>query len=287
MANSKTHGNVNLALAALAAQGPDIKVQRVTPIGNKFARVLATISATASVAQTQVAAKRDLHHLLTPVPNTFAALASNGVTKTIEFVVGVLEERVVLDQSNATRFAAVASTNMYIDSEEKLWSANKTDAGVVLIKSHAGDDMEIMSALMKCVASTAVGQQESLPAADAQVRDRNKIEGGDLVTFVSESTGRVDMGFVVAALAGEDGSDRGLFITNQDGSFQGAVDRNLVIATVAGSQLQIEETTDDLVAVASGRPSLEMMLDYYRKVFIRSPEYFAKFRQRLLSHAFA
>lgn len=286
MANAKNYGAVSNAIAALASNGPDLKVQRVTPVGSKFARVLATISATATLDQIQTAAKR-LGSKLTPIPQSFTSLSSNGITQSIEMVVGVIEERVVLDHSNEANYQAVASTNMYMDSEERLWSANKTDAGVVLIKSHAGDDMEIMSALMKCVASTNVGMQEAMPAADAQVRDRAGITGGDLITFVSEATGRVDMGFVVAAVASDTGEDRGLYVVNQAGNYDGVIDRNLVIAAIASSQLEIDDTTDDLVAVASGKPSIEMMLEYYRKVFIRSPEYFAKFRQRLLSHAFA
>lgn len=284
MAHSKTHSNVNSALAGLAAAGPVLNVHSVTPVGSKFARVLGTIVASATPEQIS-AAVRKLGGKLTPVPQSFAALSSNGITLAVEGIVGVVEERIVLDESNAANFQAVASTNMYMDSEERLWSANKTDAGTVLIKSHAGDDMEIMNQLMACVASSHVAQQEAEPVSRSLRNERANLTGGDLINFVSEATGRVTMGFAVADMKGEDGSDRGLYVVDQYGN-HGPINRELVTAAIASSEIEYDDQ-EPLVAVAAGNFSLEMMIEYYRKMFIRSPEYFEKFRQRLLSRAAA
>ncbi|MNQ34130.1 hypothetical protein D3C85_475810 [compost metagenome] len=282
MANTKTHGAVNSALASLAASGPVLNVQSVTPIGSKFARVLGTISATASADQIKAAVKK-LSGKLTPVEGSFAALASNGVSLSIEGIVGVVEERIVLDQTNEANFQAVASTNMYMDSEERLWSANKTDAGTVLIKSHANDDIEIMNQLMACVASSQVGVQEAEPVSKALRNERAAIVGGDLINFVSESSGRVSMGFVVTDVQNEHGVDKGLYVVDTNGT-HGQINREMVTAAIASSEIEYNES-ESLMAVASGNISLEMMVEYYRKMFIRSPEYFEKFRQRLLSRA--
>lgn len=284
MAHSKTRNTVNAALAGLAASGPVLNVHSVTPVGSKFARVLGTIVASATPEQISAAVKK-LGGKLSPVPNSFAALSSNGITQSIEGIVGVIEERIVLDESNAANFQAVASTNMYMDSEERLWSANKTDAGTVLIKSHAGDDMEIMNQLMACVASSHVAVQEAEPVSRQLRNQRAAIIGGDLINFVSESSGRVTMGFVVSDLKGEDGSDRGLYVVDQLGN-HGQLNRELVTAAIASSEIEYDDT-EPLVAVAAGNYSLEMMIEYYRKMFVRSPEYFEKFRQRLLSRAAA
>lgn len=282
MANTKTHSSVNSALAGLAAAGPVLNVQSVTPIGSKFARVLGTISATATADQIKAAVKK-LGGKLTPVEGSFAGLASNGVTQSIEGIVGVVEERIVLDQSNEANFQAVASTNMYMDNEERLWSANKTDAGTVLIKSHAGDDMEIMNQLMACVASSHVGVQEAEPVSNKLRTERSQIVGGDLVNFVSESSGRVSMGFVVTDVQNEHGHDKGLYVVDVHGT-HGQISREMVTAAIASAEIEYNES-ESLMAVASGNISLEMMIEYYRKMFIRSPEYFEKFRQRLLSRA--
>jgi len=282
MAKSKTHSNVNSALAGLASAGPVFNAHSVTPVGSKFARVLGTIVAGATPEQISKAV-RNLGGKLMPVPHSFAALSSNGVTQCIEGIVGVIEERIVLDESNADKFNAIASTNMYMDSEERLWSANKTDAGTVLIKSHAGDDMEVMNQLMACVASSHVAQQEAEPVSRSLRNERSKIEGGDLINYVSESSGRVTMGFVVSDLKGEDGSDRGLYVVDAHGN-HGPLERELVTAAIASSEVEYDET-EALVAVAAGNISLEMMIEYYRKMFVRRPEYFEEFRKRLLSRA--
>jgi hypothetical protein len=282
MAHSKTHGNVNSALASLASQGPVLNVHSVLPVGSKFARVLGTIVAGATPEQISKAI-RNLGGKLLPVPHSFAALSSNGITQSIEGIVGVIEERIVMDHTNEANFESVANTNMYMDSEERLWSANKTDAGTVLIKSHAGDDMEVMNQLMACVASSQVAQQEAEPVSRSLRNERSNVEGGDLINYVSESTGRVTMGFVVTDMKGEDGADRGLYVVDQHGN-HGPLNRELVTAAIASSEIEYDET-ESLVAVAAGNVSLEMMIEYYRKMFVRSPEYFEKFRQRLLSRA--
>lgn len=282
MAHSKTHGNVNSALASLALQGPVLNVHSVLPVGSKFARVLGTIVAGATPEQISKAI-RNLGGKLLPVPHSFAALSSNGITQSIEGIVGVIEERIVMDHTNEANFESVANTNMYMDSEERLWSANKTDAGTVLIKSHAGDDMEVMNQLMACVASSQVAQQEAEPVSRSLRNERSNVEGGDLINYVSESTGRVTMGFVVTDIKGEDGADRGLYVVDQHGN-HGPLNRELVTAAIASSEIEYDDT-EPLVAVAAGNYSLEMMIEYYRKMFVRSPEYFEKFRQRLLSRA--
>lgn len=284
MAITKNYTSVTGAIAALASAGPVMNVQSVTQISSKFARVLGTISATASAEQIKASIKK-LNPKLSPVEGSFSALASNGVTQSVEGIVGVIAERIVLDDSNIEKFQAVANTNMYMDSEETLWSANKTDAGTVLIKSHAGDDMEVMNQLMTCVASSHVGTQEAEPVSRKLRGERAHITGGDLIAYVSESSGHVQMGFVASDVKNELGADKGLYVVDQHGN-HGIINREMAVASIHSSEIEYDET-ESLVAVASGNLSLEMIIEYYRKMFIRSPEYFAKFRERLLSRAAA
>ena len=279
-----TRQNVTQALRNLQAEGPSFQVQRVTPIGDKFARILGTITASASPEAVRNAVAK-LNNKVVPVEGSVAAIASNGITQTVEGIVGVLEQRVVLDESNAGGFTAIANTNMYMDSEERLWSLNKTDAGDILIKSHAGDDMEIMQNLMACVASNSVGIQESIPASDRVANQRSSLQGGDLMAYVSPTLGRTVMGFAVASVVTGEGADTGLLaVIDRDGNVE-QIDRQLVVASVASNDIEFDDTTE-MEAVAAGNFSLEFIADYYRKMFIRSPEYFDKFWARFKSHAF-
>lgn len=277
-----TRNNVTAALRDLASQAPNFQVQRVTPIGSRFARVLGTISAKATPDQV-MAAVRKLNPHATPVKGSFVSIASNGLTMSLEGIVGVLDERIVLSETNRDSFTAVAA-NMYMDEEERLWSLKKTDAGDILIKSHANDEMEIMNGLMACVASTNTGVQEALPASAQLAGQRAQIQGGDLMTYVSPTAGHLVMGFAVAAAVNEAGEDQGLVAVSQDGTTE-QIDRMLVVAYAQGADVESDDTAE-LEAVASGRPSMEMIREYYRKVFIRSPAYFEKFWSRFSSHAF-
>lgn len=282
MATTKTSNNVNVALASLALAGPELHVQRVIPINSKFARVVGTIAATASPDQL-LAAVRKVSNKLTPAVGSFAAIASNGVTTSVEGIVGVIEERIVLSDENRANFESLSS-NMYMDNEERLWSLKKTDAGDILIKSHAGDDMEVMTALQACVASTSVGYQEAEPAANQMATARSQIVGGDLVAFISES-GNLNMAFVVSDVRGEDGADKGLMTVDRQHNIE-HINRHMVVASVNGSQIEMDDTAE-MEAVAAGNFSMEFIADYYRKVFLRSPEYFEKFWARFKSHNFA
>lgn len=272
-----TRSSVSAAISNLASQGPTFHVQRVTPIGENFARVLGTIKANATPDQI-IASIRGLNNKLTPISGSFQAVASNGVTQSIEGIVGIIQERIVLSDTNREQFSAIAS-NMYMDEEERLWSLKKTEAGDILIKSHAGDDLEVMNSLMACVASSDVGYQESIPASNDLSKQRATVEGGDLITYVSPSRGRTVLGFAVASAVSEEGTDAGLIVVDREDQVE-QIDRNLVVA--AFENVEMDET-EELEAVAAGNFSLEMIKDYYRRVFIRRPEYFEKFWDRYSS----
>jgi hypothetical protein len=274
-----TRQSVTAAIKGLQAQGPSFSIQSVTPINKQFARITGTIVAKATGDQVMNAVRNATGSKIIPIKGTFQAIASNSITKSVEGIVGILEQRVVLSDNNRDAYKAVAA-NMYMDSEEHLWSLRKTDAGDILIKSHASDDLEVMNHLMTCVASNAVGSMEALPASGNLNLERAGIEGGDLVSYVNEE-GCVDMAFVVASV--DDGvSDQGLVVVNRDNNIN-HIDRNLVVAAIASADIEADDTAE-LEAVAAGNYSMEFIADYYRKMFMRRPDYFAKFWERFMNH---
>ena len=279
---TKTQNSVNSALASVAG-APEFYVTKITPIDGNFARVVGTVRASAT-AQQVLAAARNLHKRFVPVQNSFTAIASNKITTTYEGIIASLPERIVLDETNEGNYSAIASTNMYMDEEEKLWSMVKTDAGKILISSHASDESEVMANLMKSVASAHVEQdvQHRMSVADAS---RQGIQGGDLVSFVSQA-GAVQMGFVVAAVANADGSDAGLSVVTQLNEDIHHIDRNMVVAFVSADQVEGDEEAQ-LEAVAAGNINFDMIANYYRRVFARRPEYFEAFMERFRNHAIA
>ena len=278
-----TRNSVSAAIRNLASEGPTFNLQRVTQIGDRFARVLGTVSAQATPDQIRNSLRK-LNNKLTPIQGSFRALSSNGVTQSVEGIVGIISERIVLSDENKDHFKAVAG-NMYMDDEERLWSMKKTEAGDILIKSHASDDMEVMTKLMSCVASTSVGMQEAEPVSRNLHAALAGIQGGDLVSFVNPDNAVVDMGFAIASVKNEDGSDTGKLavVDRNDNVFQ--LDRNMVIAAVSGEEIEFDPT-EEMEAVAAGNFSMEFIKDYYRRMFIRRPDYFEAFWKRFSSHAF-
>ena len=280
-AHKHARNNVTNAVRAVRSKGPEINVRHVVACaGNKFARLTGTIVATAS-AEEIAAAVRKLNNKLSPIDGSFVSIASDGTFKTIEGIVGILPERIVLSDENRSQFESIAS-NMYLDSEERLWSAKKTDAGEILIKSHAGDDLEVMNNLFACVASTTQWQRDNSAATQSLSAQRDAVEGGDLLTYVN-SEGRVVMGFALASVyESEESTSSQLAVVDRENNLE-QIDRNLVVACVNGNDIENDETAE-FEAVAAGSLSIERIREYYRKMFIRRPEYFEKFWQRFTSH---
>lgn len=280
-AHKHARNNVTAAIRTVRKGGPELNLRRATACaGNKFARITGTILATASATDI-AAAVRKLNGKLSPIEGTFVTVASDGTTKTIEGVVGLLQERIVLSDENRAQFESIAS-NMYLDSEERLWSAKKTDAGEILIKSHAGDDLEVMKGLMQCVASSTTWERETSVATANLGTARNEVEGGDLITYVNHD-GRVTMGFALASVyETEESTASVLLVVDRENDME-QIDRNLVVACVKAADIEADETAE-FEAVAAGSLSIERIREYYRKMFIRRPEYFEKFWARFTSH---
>lgn len=277
--------NVSAAIRNLNAGAPRFQVQKVNQINDRFARIVGTISAKASPEQL-LSAVRGLVKHAAPVQGSFRALANNGYTMSVEGIVGTIEERIVLSDENRGNFQAVAA-NMYMDEEETLWSMRSSELGEVLIKSHAHDDMSVMSELMACVASTQVGVQEAEPSSAKEAQIRNTVEGGDLAAYVSLATGTLQMGYVVVTASSETtGEDMGLVVQANNSEKTELIPRDLVVDFVKAEHLDYDEA-GELEAVASGEINMERIAAYYRKMFMRRPEYFEKFWERFKSHKFA
>lgn len=278
---TKTQTSVQQAVAGVFGE-PEFYVNKITPINSQFARIVGTVRASAQPQQL-LNAVRKVAEKCAPVKGSFVAVASNGLTTTYEGIIGTINERIVLTEQNQHKFRSIAS-NMYMDEEDKLWSMKKTEAGNILISSHASDELEVMQNLMKSVASSAPEQavQQRMSETDAS---RARIRGGDLALFVSES-GALSMGFVAAAMETNEREDAGVAVVTQLDEDVQVIDRNMVIAYVSGDEIDADETAE-LEAVASGNINMDVIADYYRRVFQRRPEYFEMFMERFRNHVFA
>lgn len=277
---SKTQLSVNQAIASVTG-APDFYVNKIVPIGESFARVTGTVRASTN-AQQLLAAVRKACNKCAPVAGSFTAVANNGLSVVYEGIIGAVQERIVLTEDNRGQFKSIAS-NMYMDNDDKLWSLKKTEAGDILISSHASDELQVMQGLMKSVASSV--SQDVAQRMSVADRSRQSIQGGDLALFVSEA-GSIELGYVAAASVNHDGTDAGLAVVTRLNEDVQQIDRNMVVAFVNGNELDVDEDAQ-LEAVAAGNINMERIAEYYRKVFIRRPEYYEMFMERFRNHVFA
>lgn len=267
---------------------PSLNINNVVQIDSKYARVYGTIrsSATPQQLHSAVAARGDR---LKAVAGTFVTLHDNKILRTVEGIVTINRERIVLTDTNRDQYKAVSSS-MYLDEEEKLWNVQRTAAGDILIRAQASDEEEILSTMLKSIASAGNVASSDTRMLASKVSEcdatRQSIQGGDLVSFVGAND-CVEMGFVVAAVANADNTDAGLSVVTRAMEDVALIDRNKVVTFVQGNQLNMP--TDEAVkAIASGgRINMDMIADYYRQVFQRDPQYFEKFMDRFRSHVFA
>lgn len=284
--NSKNSAFVEKAFQSVDAT-PSFNVKKVVQIDSKFARVFGTIRAGATPAQLlQAVANRG--DRLAAVAGSFTTLHENGIHRTVEGIVTLHRERVVMNDSNREHFKAVSSS-LYLDAEEKLWNIQRTAAGDILIRAQASDEEEILTNMLKSIASS-VGNDADSRQLVRQVSEcdasRMEIQGGDLVAFVGNNN-MVEMGFVIAAVANADNSDAGLSVVTRAMEDSILIDRNKVVTFVAGDQLDMPEDEAVKAIASGGRINMDMIADYYRQVFQRDPEYYEKFMERFRSHVFA
>lgn len=288
---------VDSAIQALANnRAPTLSLKKNVEIGSGLARIDLLVThagGSDSNHESIVQAIADMFgNKLHALANSFTALSSDAFSTLMTGIVYCPNESVPYQQDMAGYTSL--SSNMFIDNDEDIWSLRKTEAGKFLVKTNAidnGDSLHsILEAAFASVSSSAPSQYTgSMEAVAAQ---RQAVQGGDAVTYVSPRTEEVCFGFVVASAVDEEGTDLNqLIVLAQDQTVHEVITASSVVSTASSIELDLPEMKDSKFgnAVAAGyknKASVEEMIAYYRQMFIRSPEYFDKLAQRLRAHAY-
>ena len=277
--------SIKSASTALAAKAADrsasIQVREAYKIDDRFARVVAVASALATPEQVFAGFREQFDHA-TPIPGSFVSLAKDGKNHVFEGIIGIVSERVVLNDENRGEYQAVAG-NMFVDKEDSLWALKTTATGEVLVRSAYGDEHAVMQQLMAC-ASADVNDHfySNIGSHTAQIRA--SVEGGDLVQYVSQASATTETGIIAFALDNEDGTDtHTVSIVRPNGQSE-VVNREMVVAVS-----EYEDTVEDdqdFEAVASATIDYAKVSAYYARMFARRPAYFEAFMARFRAHAF-
>lgn len=288
----RTHSHhVNAAVQAVKSDKPVVEIKHFAPAGSGIARVVANVIHTAaSRANPNLIGevlREKTQNRLTAVAGSFRTVDEGPLSSVITGVLAFNRESIAIASSEDLQgFTAVAS-NMFMDVEDRMWNLHKTESGSLLVRSTGIDDDQELVGLLASLSSSpqTSGESRQLSATASSVR--NRIAGGQYVSFVNANN-MLAQGFVVVTAAD---SDDVVVLTDEKAEPE-AIKANAIteIHDLGQDAPQVElteqEQVDVAVASAAGRITLDMMVDYYRRMFAASPEYFEMFKSRLLSHAF-
>lgn len=280
--------NLNRAATSLVTgaqkQAATVTIREAVQIDDRFARIIATASATATPEQVAEGIKQQFRGAVA-IPGSFVSLASSKAMNVFEGIVGVVAPRIVLTDENRDNFKAIAA-NMFMSNDESqsLWALRTTATGQVLVKAADNDaDVAVMKQLMAC-ASTDYNafEHRDIGAENAQIRA--SVEGGDLVTYVSQTSADLQMGIATASIDNEDGTDAHMIAVVRPNGQSETINREMIV--VAGTFEPDDEDIKEAQTATAGAMDIERFNSYYARVFARRPAYFEAFMQRVRSYVF-
>lgn len=270
---------------------PTTKIVGFHPnVSNTTARVVCSIShAGDSRTNAEVVGrsiKAALHNKLEPVVGSFTSLDKGRFLEYITGIVTPVRDIIHVTSDEMTGFRAIAS-NMFLDEEQNIWKVVTSTAGELLVRTSVADDLELVKLLQSCSASIShsrMSDHTNIMALASSIA--SQVQGGDFVTYVAPE-GVLEAGYVVAT-ATVDNTDRAI-VLQVNGDSAETVSTSAVVEIhkdVPDIELSQQERVDMAVAIARSNVSLDTLLDFYKRVYSRSPEFYQMFAARLRSHAF-
>jgi hypothetical protein len=280
--------NLNRAATSMASgahkQVATVTIREAVQIDDRFARIIATASSAATPEQIAEGIKQQFQGAVA-IPGSFVSLASSKAMNVFEGIVGVVAQRIVLTDENRGNFKAIAA-NMFMsnDESESLWALRTTATGQVLVKAADNDaDVAVMKQLMACASTDHNAfEHRDIGAENAQVRA--SVEGGDLITYVSQTSADLQMGIATASIENEDGSDAHMLAVVRPNGQAETINREMIV--VAGTYEDSEEDIKEAQTATAGAMDVERFNSYYARVFARRPAYFEEFMKRVRSYVF-
>lgn len=288
----KTHssGALMAAIAGARSADPVVEVQSYAVAGKGLARVMVEVthneasrndpSVVASALRSKFEGK------LEAVAGSFITLDSGRFTQRITGLVAAVREAIPVTEQSSKLFKAVAS-NMFMDDEKDMWVLRKTEAGQLFVKTTGiDDDMSLVGMLDACASASFRNSPEYGRMVAQASSISNSVEGGDFISYVNADN-VVACGFVVAGVAGEED----VVVLPVGGEEIETINKAAVTQIHAQNEFPAhEQTGEDEVAtvVAAGRGAIDVnfLLEYYKKVYARSPKFYDMFAQRLQAHQF-
>lgn len=260
-----------------------VHIREAFQIDGRFMRIVATASAGATKEQVYAGIKAQFKGI-TPIHGSFVSLAAEPTLHHFEGIVGVISERVVVNEGNRENYKAVAA-NMYMGADESLWTLRKTATGEVMVKSMCADDSVVMQQLLAC-AKTDLNDFNNKNLHLQSSQDRAMVQGGDLITYVSQQSCDVQMAIACASIDHADGSPTtDVFVVRPNGQTE-TVHREMIVVTAGALKLEADDQQDANEIATASAADVDRFSSFYSRVFARRPAFFEEFMTRVRAHVF-
>jgi hypothetical protein len=295
----KSRVALKTAIDNVADSKPVVNILNYDLAGEGLARVLCSVSHTGNsrTDHSLIAAsiRASLAGKMEPVAGSFTSLSAGNYQEQITGVVSVVREAISADAKTvADKGFKSISANMFMDDEEHMWVLRKSSAGDLLVKTTGiDDDLSLIKLLDHACSgsstSSSVSDYRQMVAHASSVY--NSVQGGDFVSYVNINN-EVVCGYVVATVSDtpETEADKALVLP-VGGDEEELINTKAITEvhsqdTFPEMEITEEEAVDSAVSASRGDVSVASLLDYYKKVFARSPKFYQEFARRLKAHAF-
>lgn len=284
----------NRITAAVSASGknvePVVELMSFKLAGPSRARLVLDVTHTsesrAKPELVRAAIRTKLRGKMTPVLKTFSRVSTSKFTDRYVGMSTVVKEVIPVTKNNLAAFKSISS-NMFMDGEQEMWVLRNTDSGQLLVKSTGIDDEDTLTELLQGVSSvqsyTIAGDANKLIAQCSAISE--KVAGGDFVSYV-DANDAVNYGYVVATVHASENAII-LSISSDEPETVNLYAITAVHSTAGFPEIHLLEDEQFGLVIANARGfDLDQVLEYYKKVYQRSPAFYAQFAERLRNHEF-
>lgn len=281
---------INKIVSQKTSKLPHVKIRNFTALSNDTARIFAEVTGELRTDEQAIseAVSGMLNNRLHSVSNSFCVLAENNISAYVTGIITANREVMAVSGSNSDiEGFRCLSNNMYIDTEDRLWTLKANDSGKLMIRTDSLEDIEAMEQLMSSISSAAPIGSISPFAHKEQTQEHayltmlSSVTGGNFVDFVDPVSGSAKFGIVVASVVDEEtDEDQAIVVLASDAEQAVTVDKQAVIDV----HDQIDVKDESLYGSESANINIESLVEYYKSMFRRNAQYFAEFEARLRAH---
>ena len=291
--------SAGIALATAGRHKPTVNIASFDLAGPGMARVTCSVSHAGDSREDHSLVMDELRARfggkMEAVAGSFRSLDSGPFQEQITGIVAVVREAMHATPENLKGFKSVSS-NMFMDEEEHMWVVRHSAAGDLVVKTTGiDDDMSLVNLLNQaCAGATSLSSLQDhrrMVATASAIGDA--VEGGAFVSYVDHNN-TIAHGYVVATAFDEANPDvLQAIVLPAVGDEKEAVINVKAVTEIHPQdsfpvvQVSEQEVVDNALAAARGTTSLQTLLDFYKRVYSRSPKFYAEFARRLKQHAFA